>query len=468
MKRITLLLILFIIHSKGYTQDLQNLTPQVRINILSYASSGDELPFWFTSNRDGIFMGSNSTYQLGMLELMRKMKDPGEMKWDFTYGTSLLYGYGENSQTQINQYFAGVGYKKMLLTLGAQSDPIRYGGLSSTNGNLYASNNARPLPGLKLSSRGWIKTPFCQKNLSFSFVFEEKLCDNDRLVQNAHLHHKNLYFRYKKNRWHFKIGLEHYSFWGGTHPTYGQLPEGLSDYLRGITGRAGGADAPQTDQANAAGNQLGEYVIEVEQNFSTSTLTIYWNHLFEDGSGRELANWRDGLWGIHLRRNKGFLSEILYEFMHTKHQSGSYHLQPSKNNPEILTGRGRDNYFNHGVYQSGYVAYNRMMGTPLFIPTINDEGIPRGFSSTRKWMHHIGAKGIINKTINWKGLLTYSRNFGNYDSPLPSPTDQFSFLFEAIYRKQNLPFDINAGIAGDTGDTLEKRVGVYAGIRWEL
>ncbi len=463
MNKLIPFLLLLLITSTGFTQVKSPLKPQISLDIKSYASTGNDLPFWFTSNQRGAISQTNSTYQLGQLQLTRafEAKNTG---FDFSYGTSLIYGYGENSQKQINQYFAGIRFKKITLSLGAQSDSIRYGGLSSTNGNMFASNNARPIPGIKISSYKWISTPLLGKYLFFRFAFEEQLLDNDRLVQHAHLHHKNLYFRYHKNGWKISGGIEHYAFWGGVHPTQGQLPEDFSGYLRSITGLSGGSNAPVMDQINAAGNQEGTYILEIEKQFKNSSLHFYWNHLFDDRSGMEMQNWRDGLWGLHWKKEKGFLTDILYEFMYTKHQSGSYHLIPDPDHEGKRTGRGKDNYFNHNIYSSGLVSKGRMAGTPLFIPISDANGISTGYASTRMWMHHFGVKGILFSDLYWKGLINYSRNFGTYNTPYNKPLNQFSFLVEFNYKRKQLPFEVNCGISGDYGDRFENRTGIYLGI----
>ncbi len=66
---------------------------------------------------------------------------------------------------------------------------------------------------------------------------------------------------------------------------------------------------------------------------------------------------------------------------------------PTPEDPNKKTDRGHDNYFNYFNYTSGYTHYQRMMGTPLFVPTIGPDGISKGFQSTRMWMHHFGISG---------------------------------------------------------------------------
>jgi len=156
--------------------------------------------------------------------------------------------------------------------------------------------------------------------------------------------------------------------------------------------------------------------------------------------------------------------------MNTRNQSGAAFNVPSPtpSDPNRKTGRGHDNYFNHYNYRSGYVHYNRMMGTPLFVPTIGPDGISKGFQSTRMWMHHLGISGTLGNGFYWKSLMTFSRNFGDYGTVYPVPLDEFSFLAEGSYNGTKLPFIVKAGLAGDYGSRFEHRSGGYLGVEFNF
>src|SRR5665648_1050476 len=91
-----------------------------------------------------------------------------------------------------------------------------------------------------------------------------------------------------------------------------------------------------------------------------------------------------------------------------------------------------------------------MMGTPLFVPWIGEDGIANRLKSTRMWMHHFGIKGTCESGIYWKTMFTWSRNFGTYNDAFPAdifdplgvgpynpPLDEFSVLGELNYRGNN-------------------------------
>jgi len=453
-------------------QEKTGFAPDFRFSQTTSVSSGEDLPFWMTSNQNGIYTLQNSSYMLFQAGLNRSLDRDKLKKWGYTYGANMVYGLAGTSDFHPNEYWLGFRFHQLILKAGAQSDPIIYGGLSSTNGNMYRSRNARPVPGLSLSTNGYIPFLFAKKWFSWRFLYEEGILKDKQYVTDAHLHHKNLHLRALLTpSLSLSIGLEHYVFWGGYSPKLGQLPE-WSEYFRYVFGLKGGAGAYVQDQLNTAGNQLGSYNLVVKKDWITATTTFYFNHPFEDPSGMELDNLRDGLWGIHItkKNRSAFITDIVYEYMNSCNQSGSILEKPAPTpeDPTRITGRGQDSYFTHSVYNSGYTHYQRMMGTPLFIPVIGSDGISKGFASTRMWMHHLGLSGTLGNGFNWKSLMTLSRNFGNYGKPYPDPLDEFSFLAEGSYNGAKLPFAVKAGVSGDYGDRFEQRIGGYLGIEFDF
>ena len=78
---------------------------------------------------------------------------------------------------------------------------------------------------------------------------------------------------------------------------------------------------------------------------------FYYSHLFEDRSGREFQNWRDGLYGffIDFKKPKALISHLLTEFTYTKHASGDApHYTDDQGIAHAAS--GMDNYFNNGVH----------------------------------------------------------------------------------------------------------------------
>jgi hypothetical protein len=483
MVKLRLLILSLFVSSTLFSQENKGKT-DFNVSLDGYVSSGKDLPFWMTSNQNGVFTLQDNNYQLVHVGFIKKSEPDSVHKWNLTWGGNLVYGYGGKGDLQANQYWFGVRHKWLIIKAGAQADPILYDGLSSTNGNLDRSNNARPLPGISLSTNGFIPFFFWQKWFLVKAEYEEKFYQNHAFVKDAHLHHKSVYGRaVLPKKWTITAGLEHFVDWGGISPLEGEMP-GWNQYFDYILGLKAGPGAWSDDRTNKSGNQLGIYSLEIKKVWNESALTFYYNHPFEDRSGMEMVNLPDGLWGLHLNKKNqsAFITDIVYEYMYTLNQSGSVHLAhaPTPDNPGRLTGRGRDNYFDHYIYRS-FTYYNRMMGTPLFVPRIVANGVADGFESTRIWMHHLGIKGALGSGIYWKTMLTWSRNFGDYNdsfpwsanfgptgSLYPVPLDQFSYLIEFTYSGSELPCQLHAGLAGDYGDRFEKRIGGYLGMSYRF
>jgi len=459
MYRHILLLSLIALTFPLFAQEKNGFTPQVSLGETTLVSTGNDLPFWMSSNQNGTISLHNPTYLLFQAGLRRGLERDSLRKWGYTYGANLVYGLAGGSDFQPNQYWLGVRYRSLILKVGAEADSVIYGGLSSTNGNMDHSGNARPVPGLCLSTNGYLPFLFAKKWFSFRGQYEEGFMFPDKqAVTNAHLHHKNLYLRGRLSpTLALTLGLEHYVWWGGYSPVYGQQP-GWSEYFRYVLEMKGGKGATTGDQINAAGNGLGIYNLELKKEWTYCTASFYYNHPYEDRSGLEFDNLKDGLWGIHIgkKNKKALIADFVYEYLYTLNQSGSAGI------------RGNDNYYNHSVYTSGFTYFQRMMGTPLFVPTIGLNRISQGFESTRIWMHHLGLGGTLGGGLSWKSLLTYSRNFGTYSDIYPKPPDEFSFLVECNFVTSKLPFGLKAGVAGDYGNRFEHRLGGYLGISFHI
>ena len=454
-----------------FSQERNNL-PEINASIGTYHSSGDNFPFWMTSNQNGVFAMNGSSYQNLQIGFERRLQQDSLKEWGLFYGANIVYGNsGRTSDFHLNQYWLGARYQWLLMKAGAQADPVLYSGLSSTNGNMDWSNNARPLPGISLSTDEYIPFFFWKEWFSFKALYSESLLLDKRFVDNPHLHHKYAVGRASLGRVKISFGLDHWVYWGGTSPVYGELP-GFNNYFRHVIGLKGGSDSPRNERQNVSGNSLGIYLLNIEKEYRKFKLTLYYNHPFEDRSGLEMDNLPDGLWGLHYHdlKRKSILSDFVYEFQNTTNQSGTYNMIEI-GNTGTYTGRGNDNYFNNWIYKSGHVHHNRMMGSPFFIPVIGNDGISAGFDNTRIRLHHFGFSGWGNDRLSWKSLFSWSRGFGSYDPEAiqyPVPRDQFSFLTEFAYHLKRLPLKFSIGVAGDYGEQYEKRSGGYASISWLL
>ena len=154
------------------------------------------------------------------------------------------------------------------------------------------------------------------------------------------------------------------------------MPRSFSDFLRVFTAKSGDKDAIDHEQLNALGNHLGSHNFGLDVDLSKVRTSVYWQTIFEDSSGREFRNIKDGLWGISIRskdKNR-LINGLVYEFLNTTDQSGpndSYWiLDGIKYFYPVPGGKyhwpvGNDNYFNNGIYRFGWTFRDMVLGTPL-------------------------------------------------------------------------------------------------------
>ncbi|MGV8093466.1 MAG: hypothetical protein AB2L24_16525 [Mangrovibacterium sp.] len=298
--------------------------------------------------------------------------------------------------------------------------------------------------------------------------YDEGLLRDKRIVDHPHLHHKSLSFLFLAGEsFRFSAGIDHYVFWGGTQADGNRLPRDLKGYFRYILGKKGSSDFLETDRINVAGNQLGAYLITAEKDFDDYRVQVRISHPFEDRSGMELNNLPDNLYTCSIQKNKtgSLIDEFLFEFFYSKKQSGSYHLisGPGKHK------RGNDNYFNHGVYGTGFSYKGYSMGTPLFYPLVeNEQGVISGFENNRVSAFHAGAKGYLSEGLCWKALLTYSRNFGTFNNPYASVKRQIYSFAEIGWNSKKLPLSFTARIAADYGTLVNHRYGCGFSVKWKI
>ncbi|MGE4586742.1 MAG: capsule assembly Wzi family protein [Mangrovibacterium sp.] len=431
------------------------------------AGHGNSLPFWLTQNKLGKLSTRSNIQELTEGKLTGSVLLNNKLT--FSFGTDLAILLAEkDSRFKIIEAFAGLSGRILTIRAGAFADDEMLGGLSTSNGSIVRSRNYRPYPMIRVSTSGYIPFLFAKKWLRFKAEYDEGLLRDNRIVRHPHLHHKSVSFLFLTGEsFRFSIGVDHYVFWGGTQADGNKLPGSLKSYLRYILGKKGSCDFLETDQINVAGNQLGAYLITAEKDFDDYSVELRISHPFEDHSGMELDNLPDNLYSCYIRKKKtgSLLDGFLFEFLYSKKQSGSYHLisGPGKHK------RGNDNYFNHGVYGTGFSYKGYSMGTPLFYPLAeNEQGVISGFENNRVAAFHAAMKGCLSERLRWKIMLTCSRNYGTFNNPYSSVKKQIYSLAEISWNSKKLPLSFLGHIAADHGTLADHRYGCGFSVMWTL
>lgn len=466
-KTIITISILIFINISGFSQSIE-----AQFN--SLVGSKDKLPFWLWANQLGKYDSNNSTIQNFNFAINYDHSfDNSEFNIETKACIDALIG--DDSNIQITELYGGINWKFLQIKTGAFAEPKLYDGLSASNGNLAYSRNARPHPKIRLGFNQFV--PIIKNTLSIHGFWEEGLLNDDRYVADTRLHHKALHFRLgAPQNIEVTFGVEHYVMWAGTHPTYGEL-SGWSDYFDYVTGSSGDEDALMTDQINVVGNGYGTYQVGIKKDWNQVKTTFYISHPYDDKSGMELENIKDNLYGLFLSFNKEtpLIKSIVLEYYHTLHQSGSYHLKTQPDGSK--SGRGVDDYYNHGIYQSGVTYHQIAMTSPLFGPIRYEDEISVGFENTRFSGIHIGSSGYLSENFHWRALTTLTNNKGRYKSDETTSFDpsrkQFASLVQIYWSKRNFPLNIGCSFAFDHGNLYDdgqstSRLGTMFSVGWKI
>jgi hypothetical protein len=428
----------------------------------SIYTSTSAMPFWLVHNQSGRYGNQTGNGFLLNLSGRSGVKDLFFKGMTFEAGGNIVLSTFSDVDCQINELYGKLYYSNLKLEAGLFTDTVQFAGLSSTNGNICRSLNARPYPKVRLATKGYIPFLVGKSWLRIAAEFDEGLLNDNRYVDGVHMHHKSFYMQFRlAELLHLSMGIDHFVMWGGTSPDkqFGIMPDNFGAYLKYISGRPGSSEFPQTDRDNVCGNQYGAYMVQLKQDFNDFTYVVNFSHPFDDHSGMEFANIEDNLYGLHVAFKKGNgITDILYEFITTKKQGldSLYAYCPESGD---LIKLHDDDYYNHGVYLSGATFHNYAMVSPLFAPVIIQDGISKGFENSRFNAHHLGVKGNLSNSLKWKTLLTCAKYYGTWKVPFEPPFNQFSGLLELSFQKEGFPVNIALSIAADAGGIYEDNVG---------
>ena len=173
-----------------------------------------------------------------------KTYDAPDKLFDISYKASATGFIAQENKLLLNELYLGVRFKNIVLDLGAKNDAVLWNNLSSSNGSIIKSINARAMPGVTIKTNNFITLPFATSWLEVKGNFAHYFMDDTRFVDNTNLHHKSLYFKTTLSpTFEIIAGLDHYAQWGGNSPEFGAQPSSLSDYIKVVFGAEGGDNA---------------------------------------------------------------------------------------------------------------------------------------------------------------------------------------------------------------------------------
>lgn len=409
-------------------------------------------PFWFVSSQHGKFAVAGPIANLTDLFIGKDHDENALAGLSASWGINGVAILSSQNDFSLNRLFASIAWKGWELKAGTFYDPVLYEGLSTSNGNMSRSGNAKPVPTIRFSNMGFKKMPFWQDWFSFKAEYDEGWLNDKRYVSHTHLHHKSLYGKFRlSSSSSLTAGFEQYVMWGGNSPVYGQLPDGWNDYWRYVFALPGKNNFPGMDQSNISGNQLGTFQFKFQKQFAEWSLTAYLSHPYEDNSGLNWRNWPDNLMGVFvdMGNEKGFVSNLVFEFTNTRHQG----IRDSKDTEY-------DNYYNHGVYRSGFTYQGLPMSSPLFNPVNFINNISMGFQSNRFFSFHTGVKGNFAENLSWKSMLTFVQHMGTFSAPYSEARNIFSGLVDLSWQHPGFAAEFGISAALDINSRDGKNGGI--------
>ncbi|MFV0391081.1 MAG: capsule assembly Wzi family protein [Paludibacteraceae bacterium] len=433
---------------------------EYKIELMGASSTGGMSAFWLQNNRNGTvsFQPHSGSFTAGIA------------KTTISKNRIFDYGFKADAQLQIDGntrlYFPELYANARLFMFEVKvGRSIEYhGNQDSTlsSGGLLFSQNALPLPSISAGIPQFTTLPFTFKRIEIKGAIIHGIFTDNVMGEKILLHHKYGYVRVGGD-FPVKVqyGLHHVAQWGGNIPGLGQQPAGIKDFKRIFLANSGDSNAPLPDQINTLGNHIISQNLKLELDFPRFHVDGYWQNLSEDGPVRfmtQAMNISDGLWGIVLKPNRlPIIKGVLYEFVNTTDQSGPYHDKDG-----IVYG-GNDSYFNNGIYQAGWTYFSRTIGIPFITSPVYSNYFD--IKNNRVKAHHLGINGKI-ESINYKMLLSFTKNYGTYSLPFESMKRNTLFLVEFNRRFPSLSdVEVSVSLAADRGSLYGNNSGCMIRLR---
>ena len=459
-------------------------TLHLRAELTATASHGDFAPYWMSNNRYGVAsVGNNwSTMRLG---ISRLQQDDAQRLWQVGWGLEIApLVEKHDSRFVLQQAYVDVQYKKVRLSIGEKERPSELCNQALSSGGLATGINARPIPQATLElpefwelpgTRGWLAI---KGRLGYGFYTDDQwqrefVNEGNYYSQHSFYHTKAGFLRIgNEHKLPVSLtgGLEMNTQFGGTRYVKGNpdaalhLGNGLGSFFDVLVFR--GDDPTDGIYSNEMGNVTGSWHFSLDYKGSNWGARGYAEHYFEDHSQLFWQyGWKDMLWGMEVNLPKNpIVSDIVYEYLYTKHQSGPILHDRTPNIPDQVS--AADRYYFHNLYgawqHAGFIS-----GSGLIISPLYNDGIITVLHN-RIIAHHLGIRGNPAEWIAYRLLWSDQKSWGTYERPLIDPMTGWTIMAEATYtprpKAKGLSFTLAYGHNG--GELLGSSNGMQLTITW--
>lgn len=460
--------------------------------------TGDNTPYWLTNNRYGLSTPNKNSF-LWRASISRDIHNDADRLWQTGYGLELATVLCKDSRAVVQQAFLDVQYKHVRLSVGQKERPSEMLNPLLSSGGLATGINARPIPQLRVEVPDFWVIPGTNDWLALKgHIAYGAYTDNDwqrdftsntkNIYSKNSLYHSKAGYLRVGNKYEFPLtltaGLEMNTQFAGTaynvkkraddHTGFTSgtvhMPADIKAFWNALT--ISGSDATDAGYDNSSGNTVGAWHFSLDIHGIDWAGDEFWKvrfyaeHLFEDHSQLFVQyGWKDWLLGteINLPQNR-FVSDIVYEYLTLKQQSGPIYHDKTQIIPDQIS--ALDNYYNHGVYGAWQHAGISLGNGLLISPIYNGDGLI-GFKHNRIQAHHIGIKGQPMDELAYRLLFSYEKSWGTYFKPLTDPQHSWTVLIEGKYSPQWLR-NCTLGLAygHNSGRLMGNADGVQMSIRW--
>lgn len=456
-------------------------------SVITNASTGRMAPYMIGSwNHDRTTMKNSAVTDFA---IEKRLSSEGRFSWGA--GAEVMGGYLHGADYEhynaadkdwtvshmrpsaltLRTLYAEVRYRSLYAMAGMKYHHSKIVDDRLSSGDLVLSNNARPIPGLTVGFADFQDIPFTQGWLQIDGrIMYGKFTDNSYrrkqynyfnqlIATDIYYTYKYCYFRTKPSeRFSATFGMQTAGQFGGT-TVYYRRGVSYKEEQRGFRLK----DVfkmffPIRGNGNGyyEGNSLGAWSLRARYRLADdSEIAVYWESLFEDGSGIGLRNGTDGLYGIQYSSGRrGWFESAVFEYLDFRNQSGPIHWAPGDHdNPTISTeATGGDNYYNNDSYGS-YVNYGMAIGSPMVMaPIYNANGYPE-FIYNRMQGVHAAVCGSPTDELSYRVMAGWQKGYAMGRTPLPHALSDVSAMVQLSWHADRLlpGLGVDCRVAFDSG-----------------
>lgn len=512
-------LLALLLPAKNRAAESDSLTGFAQTGIV--AGNGDFAPYWFTANRNGLLPVGNSGGQLRAG--IAYNGSFGNENFHYRAVADIVAGYNQQRGFVIQQAYGEIDWRCARITVGSKErwseneyfthtrhtkesnnverefPFLHYNSINSLgSGGLAFSGNSRPIPQVRIEIPHYTAVPGTNKwlqvrgHISYGMFSDQNYQEEftrpnpkARYARNILYHSKALFLKVgKPSSFPLTVegGVEMHTEFGGdiynrTDGLLVSMPREPMDFFKAFIPLGGSDDTPTVEQTNISGNQIGSWHLALTLHTKPADVRFYAEHLFEDFSQlfffeyqsnkegkRKIIYypWRDILVGVNIENKSAilpFISNIRYEYLTTRDQSGALYNDPNEYFKEQMD--GCDNYYNHGIYP-GWHHWGMGIGNPLaYSPEYNTDGSTQ-FRGNRLIAHNFGINGQFSNTLplKYRFSYTYSENWGTYANPFAKKKYTTSLFAGITFAPRNSNWLGSVSVGYDKSNFIGENLGV--------